>query len=650
MQKRISVKELNIVLDKLRNKEKLPEFGTYSEVDIVLIAGLFLWYKQNESEWQKIPCFFNIKDTSEKKYDHSHYFKQIEQLYNVKHDQIFDYFPYAVNIKANTFSQYFAPPIYITNEKIDCFFGNKKDKDIEHLKSEYISSFDISKLIDKRFSNYQSNSSEFECYEKDLIKRLHENCAVFVFVFLITYFKLSENERIKDEQKRRKDKTKAKRKFKEFTDYIDIIWQFTQEYVRGLHELAKNIVEHSGSSQNDGQGMITIRTYSGVETDSLKVLETHVFDFGTKGIIPTLIEETEKNKVNGIFAEDLEILNKNFTLDNFINPTVQTKLNQQLYRELAHYGLIKFYKLIEEKIGGDVICSSIGSNRIVEYYPKVDMSKDKTVSFGTSYFFQLPFKKDLYIENKNDISNLSTNFHGTQETIKSLSVLMNYVIIDYNNTPFKYEEKNVLLNYNLNKIGISDIKNRNNEVEFFKLFIDLQKIRNNYYIAINMENISLSASSLLRFFAHISTKYKQQFIIYNLNYQLYAEMLDDNKQFLITLNDLGDSIPYWYKEKGILIFSKLSDISFNFADILYGSSEEEFLSINYIISRTFPNAQSIINNHDIRNKIKKTPKSIEPFFFQSSLLPFDLLLYNETGKELFLSNLEILVSQELKNN
>ena len=53
----------------------------------------------------------------------------------------------------------------------------------------------------------------------------------------------------------------------------------------GLHELAKNIVEHSDTKQ----GMITIRVYEDKEIQdreySDKVLETHVFDYGDIGIV-----------------------------------------------------------------------------------------------------------------------------------------------------------------------------------------------------------------------------------------------------------------------------------------------------------------------------------------------------------------------------
>jgi hypothetical protein len=49
-EKILSVKELNEVLTKLQNNQKLEDFDTFSEVDIVFIAGLLLWYNINETK------------------------------------------------------------------------------------------------------------------------------------------------------------------------------------------------------------------------------------------------------------------------------------------------------------------------------------------------------------------------------------------------------------------------------------------------------------------------------------------------------------------------------------------------------------------------------------------------------------------------
>ena len=126
----LSVKELNEVLQKLQkelknkgsSKEKISIDGTFAEVDIVFIAGLFLWYMQHKDSWEKISCSFNISD---RPWTHQHYFLQIYELYNVRHDDIFENFSNADSKDANPFSRYYAPPIYITKKSIDYFFGKK---------------------------------------------------------------------------------------------------------------------------------------------------------------------------------------------------------------------------------------------------------------------------------------------------------------------------------------------------------------------------------------------------------------------------------------------------------------------------------------------------------------------------------------------
>jgi len=118
----LSVKELNVVLKRLQNNEEIAPLGTFSDVDIVFVAGLFLQYMQYKNNWTTIPQFFNLSE-NDNVWNHSHYLKQIFELYNVRYSDIFHNFPNAYNTNANSFSRFFAPPIYIAKEYIDCFFG-----------------------------------------------------------------------------------------------------------------------------------------------------------------------------------------------------------------------------------------------------------------------------------------------------------------------------------------------------------------------------------------------------------------------------------------------------------------------------------------------------------------------------------------------
>ncbi len=172
----VSVKELNKVL----NNEHFS--GNYSDVDIVFVAGLFLWYMQHKENWKKIPRSFSLTE-NENVWNHSHYFKQIEDLYGVKHSHIFDNFPNASNISANSASRFFAPPIYITNKSIHYFFGTEKTHfRIDNLKTEYINLFDLSDFVDKKFKTYKNSIKDFEKYSLEIHQSLKNSSPIFVLM------------------------------------------------------------------------------------------------------------------------------------------------------------------------------------------------------------------------------------------------------------------------------------------------------------------------------------------------------------------------------------------------------------------------------------------------------------------------------------
>jgi hypothetical protein len=142
------------------------------------------------------------------------------------------------------------------------FFGDKENINIDKLKNKYIERFEISDFINTGVKNYKHSVSKFVEYEIEIKERLKKYSPIFSFIFIVASKNLSNKE----------NQTFDRRK-----DYIEKLILFTQDYVRGLYELAKNIVEHSGQNEVKGEGMITIRAYSKSESDKTKILETHVF-------------------------------------------------------------------------------------------------------------------------------------------------------------------------------------------------------------------------------------------------------------------------------------------------------------------------------------------------------------------------------------
>ncbi len=675
----VSVNELNKVL---QNNGKLSELGTFSDVDIVFVAGVFLLYMQHKDNWTKIPRFFNLTE-NDNAWNHSHYFKQIDDLYGIKHEQIFDKFPNANNSNANPVSKFFAPPIYITNKSIDYFFETQKTNSrIDNLKQKYKNHFDISDFVDKTYYSYKNFTQEFEKYTTEIQKRLEKVSPIFVFIFIVTCKRLA---------------AKENRIFEETKDYIEKIWQFTRNYTNGLRELAKNIVEHSGQGKNDGQGMITIRAYSGKNNDNekIKVLETHVFDYGEKGIYETLKQNTEKNKTDNkddAYKQDFNTLinsQNKYTLKDFIEPIDNQKfLLQQFYREMAHYGLMNFKDMIEQ-YDGKIIASSLreeNENKREQYvFSKYSITNEGInecdIKKGTSYYFEMPFIPSLF-ERKSEITQELSN----QLAVPALLNLKNVEVVKYKtiNNDFQQEkDKKYLIDFkvldSLIKIDSCKIENRDIENDVCNDIINklnssyIAKFKNNC-IAIDFDGVILNKSNLLRILARLSREKLSDFIVYNIDCNEFIGLVKDNEQWFKNVQDKWNYIDnkkidtsYWLKDKSILFFTKYEKVQeeeqeksqtdyFYFADFLFGETPKAFNSINKIISNTFPNTTCI-------NKCKEfkldddfsIPQKLQDFFFYGTskyLLPFDTLLKSKEDKsneekELFLFNIKTILQNEL---
>lgn len=616
----ISVNELNQILA-LKNKQginiEIQFTNPIQKIDIAFIAGLILFHRQHKTTFS-----ISYPNEFDRIFEVRHYLMQFEKVFAQTSTTVFTYFKGISNITDNDYvaSESFAPIILVNKDSIDNSFRIATSK----------TTGELSQLCEKYTAKVNQGNNETETKylnsEKSITRQLTNYPPICTFVFTVLYNKIAPFV---------KSKEKGIKKPIERTEEL---WAFTKEYVKGLHELAKNIVEHSST----GEGIVTIRVYDEIEQgaeDKDKVLETHVFDFGENGIIQKLLEDTEKKKSqHRIYEEDLAILNGSFDMKDFIKPTVTKKLNQQLYRDLAHYGLMKFYKLIE-KNEGVVISSSTKRNGDRDYYPN---NHKKALVLGTSYFFQLPFNPEFF--KSTDFIPHQDSLQGSSQTISGLSELMNLKVVKdiQENTN---NEESILFDF---KPTLINVRNREAEATLFKLFTNLKESPIKY-LAINMKDIILSASSLLRLLAHLSSNYSQSIILYNLDFEVYNEMIEDNEQFYNTVKDLQSEkrTPYWYENRGLLVLSQLRGIDFTFADVLFGNNEKEFETANHIISHTFPNTLSIAKGSISEDENFKTPDCLKPFFYQSSLLPFDLLLFHEENKTLFQSNLEILLNTEI---
>lgn len=635
----ISVNELNQVLGSCTNNNRIIKEeieikfqNRVDKIDIIFIAGLILF---NMEYGTKFRITSRINDES-RLYELRQYLKQYEQLYQVDSKSIFPEFWGIGELKESHFvaSDSFVPIIFIDNNMLDQFFTKMSQGEIaEDLYGLYRKYIEKDHSVNEKEKNYFSS-------EDSIKKELYNWPPIYIFVFSILYKKIDPFVKFKEKG----IENPVQRTLE--------IWEFTKEYVKGIHELAKNIIEHSSTRR----GIIVIRAYDIVEDTEErnlgKVLETYVTDFGTQGIIPHLLENTQEKAQSKesltakMYEEDLRILEGNFCLKDFVKPSVKKNLKQQLYRDMAHYGLMKFYQLIERN-EGVVVSSSIGKNGKRDIYASKEEYKDKSLDYGTSYFFQLPFRHELFkaeIQAKAELPCMQ----GSSETVSGLFELMKMIPVRrIEDIPEEYPAQNIILCLDWE----GEIKGREDEAVKCLELANLKPHGKIGYIAINMDKLSLSASSLLRFMAHLSRRYKEPAIIYNIDFKIYWEMIKDNELYYETFKTFDKELPYWYEGKSVLVYSRTegnSYNSYNFADILFGRNKKEHQTVNYIISHTFINALTILNNFVNPDREFKIQNSLQPYFYQSSLLPFDILLKITDDKTIFQSNLEVLLQQELK--
>jgi hypothetical protein len=96
---------------------------------------------------------------------------------------------------------------------------------------------------------------------------------------------------------------------------------------------------------------------------------------------------------------------------------------------------------------------------------------------------------------------------------------------------------------------------------------------------------------------------------------------------------------------------------FYFADILFGEDRGKFLFVNNIVSKSFPNTITLLQEIDNRKKGTKNTylqsiqsnQNLRQFFYAESnnLLPFDALLRNRNNNPIFISNLTTILQNSI---
>lgn len=451
------------------------------------------------------------------------------------------------------------------------------------------------------------------------------------------------------------------------------LWDFTKEFVYGLEEISKNIIQHSTEEEGVISGFVN-------EKDELEV---KIFDHGKVNILETFKQDNHKrikeleNKTKsadknagiidklllGIYKDDSELINAGkFKFNHFFKTQSRTILNQQAKRSTAHLGLLFFSKLIEKNKGRFEVASK-----------EMCFSSERTIPkpfHGTYFRAKIPLNQNFELDSIINISQPKTEPIGSIDT---LNALLDYKIlnIDPNETLTGLEESNIILNIDLS-FDPNDERPEQNLISFFNgkiaAFLELNgptffEKNKKLVFAFNFEKVNgLNGSQLLRLIGLFELLFPaKSLIVYNLPTVLFFELMQVNR----ALTGSNKSLPFWNKDTFLLSYSykeipqrenSLQNQRFYFTDILWGENREQFKFLSKQIRKNNFNAIDFI----LKDKTSKTNQDKEDnsdisalmpdnilFKNKTSLLPFDLLLKNDGGYTLFETNSNFLLNKRV---
>jgi hypothetical protein len=217
-------------------------------------------------------------------------------------------------------------------------------------------------------------------------------------------------------------------------------------------------------------------------------------DYGDKGIIPKLIEDTKERangdnvtntRIKGCYITDYTFFdkNKNYKLKDFIAPGNDRILSQQTFRHTSHYGINKLYKLVRDSLRGEIFASSKGILQR-DYFGKD--AEGLTLKDGTHYYFKIPFIPENFknIEAKPFSDESHTATLGETASLEFLSKLKYHAIKLTQLSEISASIENSLIDITISETEIT----KDNVDNIYHLLDRLHDYKDNNRIAINLHD------------------------------------------------------------------------------------------------------------------------------------------------------------------
>lgn len=479
------------------------------------------------------------------------------------------------------------------------------------------------------------------------------------------YFKIESFLNESEKKKCKLDDKLLKKKYIEIYEYnLRRIIDYTKEICYGLEELAKNIIEHSGTKKNEGFGIISGRSYShnvvkhlkNVEANWLKnynnnfkYLDINVIDTGTKDILKSyqdtlniekqLCEDIEssvlRDEMFEAYENDIVEIGK-FDIKSFFNND-SLKLIHQINRSKAKIGLLIFSQtiLVEKKAFVNISSSGLKEG---DYNKGYFMYRDndiitqtenlKHIALGTNYSFIIPFNEKI------EFTRVSLKSEGNKTSAAS-SVFLELFNYDDSEKP---EIKNKIKKF----IPHNKYLGLGKYIKLESLKNEIGRINDNEILLLDFKTlipIVQNSSDWFRFLSNLQfqNEYIKDIIITNFDIEVYQEIIQILKMYSKgAVNDPD----FWKNNRFILFFFPIKNSqnhTFWFNHLLCSTEYLKFLKINEEIDLYHENLSRLIEHTENINGVKIEYENIDSLLFSKSkkLLNFELLLKNAKGTSFF---------------
>lgn len=482
------------------------------------------------------------------------------------------------------------------------------------------------------------------------------------------------------------------------------LWHFTQDLVQGIKELAQNIREHSdprlgvislrlfdmvewvknkaddpnsiyqhykeemkkryyNEAINSGKELKDEKEWEEKEFKEYGMIDIHVIDLGTEGVIPTLIKETATStneydqdiSICYEIKDDIRMLKHGYIKFNDLVDCSQITLNLQSKRSIAHLGLLILSKLVE-KNEGMMVAASKGYNTDREEVtlPRNIGQEECIIRHGTFYNIHFPIRPIVSYTSHLPHYPIKIPSDVSTTEIKGLEHLLDYEFVSHNDN-----RKEIIENINKETILLieiipskNSITNRMEENELWRSLqrqIDVFKNRKKVISCINLKDTNITESQLFRLLGKYELSFPEiPVILYNIRNKLLQALTYINKEFW----KINKHLDFWNAYPSILVYSFIEtdeNRPFHFSDLLCGKDEKEFLAMNKrMINYPFSSVTLSEPEEQYESTTIKTTNDNLFLYNNLNLLPFDLLLKFSEAYSLFEQNSLVLLNNEIK--